>query len=48
MAPKREGGPLNHNPGPGDYSVNDTIVRENSPGRTIPRAERGGSPGYDS
>jgi hypothetical protein len=48
MAAKRDGGPLNNNPGPSDYVVNDKLVRENSPGRTIPKAERGASSNYDS
>lgn len=48
MAERRTAGPLNQNPGPGDYSVDDTIVRENSPARTIPKGVRGASLGYES
>jgi Sperm-tail PG-rich repeat len=43
MAAKKDSGPLNHNPGPADYAVNDSLVRENSPGKSIPKAERGTS-----
>jgi len=48
MAPRRDSGAGNGNPGPSDYAVNDSLVRGSSPGKTIPKAERGPSANHDS
>lgn len=37
---KRDGKNGNQNPGPGNYNPNETYVKQASPARTIPKADR--------